>query len=121
MIDSFYLMMKENDFKTFKKEYLKSKNDEEHAKINFEGVFNDIGYQLLRSENIEKAIRVFTLNKEEHSSSANCFDSLGEAYFMKKEYDLSIKSYKNAILLGGSSGNAKMMLEKINALKAINL
>ncbi|WP_260446601.1 tetratricopeptide repeat protein [Chryseobacterium lactis] len=45
--------------------------------------------------------------------SANVYDSLGEAYFNKKEYQVSIDHYKKAISLGGSNGNAEKMIEKI--------
>jgi len=48
--------------------------------------------------------------------NANLFDSLGEAYFTNKQYDLALDSYKKAISLGGSNGNAEKMIDKINSL-----
>lgn len=85
--------------------------------INFQNVLNGIGYTLMNDKKIAKAIAVFSLNTKENPNSANAFDSLAEAYFISEKYDLSITNYKKAIALGGTRGNAKMMLEKINNLK----
>ncbi|VXB17691.1 tetratricopeptide repeat protein [Chryseobacterium sp. 8AT] len=49
----------------------------------------------------------------EFPTNANLFDSLGEAYFTDKQYNLALESYKKAISLGGTNGNAEKMIEKI--------
>ncbi len=41
---------------------------------------NRIGYYLLQHNRVPEAVRVFELNKEAYPSSANTYDSLGEAY-----------------------------------------
>jgi hypothetical protein len=40
---------------------------------------NALGYQLLRGNQIDDAIRVFELNVEAYPRSSNSYDSLGEA------------------------------------------
>lgn len=115
--DAYYSIMIENDFDTFKKRYIKNKNNSEFNGTNYEGILNGVGYQLLRNNHSEKAIQIFKFNTEENPTSINTFDSLGEAYFTTKNYDLSQKYYQIAFDLGDINGNAKMMLEKINALK----
>ena len=92
-----------------------------YPSLNFEGILNSIGYQLINQEKKKKAIRVFKFNSEEFSSSANTFDSLGEVYFITKNYNLAIDNYEKAIALGGTNGNAKNMLQKINEIKRSNL
>ncbi|WP_027382862.1 tetratricopeptide repeat protein [Epilithonimonas caeni] len=49
----------------------------------------------------------------EFPKDANLFDSLGEGYYTNKQYDLALDSYKKAISLGGTNGNAEKMIEKI--------
>ncbi len=48
-----------------------------------ENELNTYGYQLINSNNLDKAIEIFILNTNRHPKSANTWDSLGEAYFTK--------------------------------------
>lgn len=75
-----------------------------------------MGYELLRAGRIKESIEIFKLAISEFPKNANLFDSLGEAYFTNKQYDLALDSYKKAISLGGSNGNAEKMIDKINNL-----
>lgn len=45
-------------------------------------------------------------------ATADAYDCLGEAYLENKQYDLALKNYEKAAELGGTNGNAKMMIEK---------
>jgi CubicO group peptidase (beta-lactamase class C family) len=81
--------------------------------VNFENVLNSLGYNFLSKKKIEKAIIVFKINTEEFPKSANTYDSLGESYFMNKQYDLSLINYKKVVELDNSNENAKIMIEKI--------
>ena len=96
------------------KEYHKIKK--RYPYVNFKGVLNSLGYDFINKKRIDKAITVFKLNTKEHSKSANTFDSLGEGYFINKQYDLSLINYKKVIELDSSNENAKKMIEKINNL-----
>ncbi len=93
--------------------YLLKKNSEKEYSFENPSELNALGYELLRSGNIDSAIKIFSLNVSVFPQSANVYDSLGEAYFNKKEYQLSIDHYKKAISLGGTNGNAEKMIEKI--------
>lgn len=62
---------------------------------------------------INESITIFKLATTEFPKDANLFDSLGEAYLTNKQYDLALDSYKKAINLGGTQGNAEKMIEKI--------
>ncbi|QHC84142.1 serine hydrolase [Empedobacter brevis] len=85
---------------------------------NFERTLNSIGYTLLRSDRLNDAIEVFELNVKENPSSANVYDSRGEAYFDKKDYQASKADYKKVLELEPTNQNAKEMLLKIeNILK----
>ena len=76
---------------------------------------NRLGYNLYGlQKNIDEVIKFFEFAVLQLPNSANLHDSLAEMYFNKKQYDLALKNYKKAIALGGTAGNAKMMIEKIN-------
>lgn len=110
------IVMNEN-YNIIKSKYLELKKSSNHQEIDFEDLLNSLGYELLNSQKKEKAVKLFKLNTQEFPNSANTYDSLGEAYFTLKKYDLALKNYKKAITLGGTNGNAEEMLHKIKAIK----
>lgn len=61
----------------------------------YEGILNKIGYVFLGENEIKKAVKIFELNVKGHSYSANCYDSLAEAYLVSKQFKLSKKNIKN--------------------------
>lgn len=74
---------------------------------------NTLGYELLRLGKINESIEIFKLAVKEFPKNPNVMDSLGEAYFTNKQYDLALECYKKAMNLGGTNGNAEKMIEKI--------
>lgn len=93
--------------------YLLKKNAGKEYSFETPGELNKLGYELLRLGKISESITVFKLATNEFPKDANVLDSLGEAYFTDKQYDLALESYKKAISLGGTSGNAEKMIDKI--------
>ncbi|RZK20374.1 MAG: serine hydrolase [Pedobacter sp.] len=77
---------------------------------------NRLGYELLRLGKNSKSIAIFKLATAEFPNNANLFDSLGEAYYTNKQYDLALKSYNMAISLGEETGSSKKMAEKIKSI-----
>ena len=77
---------------------------------------NMLGYEYMNHGKVEEAIKVFSLNISEFSNLANVFDSRGEAYFNKKEYQLSKKDYQKVLELEPTNSNAKEMLLKIEKI-----
>ncbi|UEQ77274.1 serine hydrolase [Chryseobacterium arthrosphaerae] len=96
--------------------YLLKKNSEQEYNFGNPSELNALGYELLRSGNIDSAIKIFNLNVSVFPGSANAYDSLGEAYFNKKEYQLSIDNYQKSLELEPANNNAKEMILKINQL-----
>lgn len=79
---------------------------------------NSLGYEFLRNNKIDDAIKIFTLNIKEFPNLPNAYDSRGEAYFNKKDYVSSKADYQKVLELEPSNQNAKEMLHKIeNILK----
>ena len=96
--------------------YLLKKTSEKEYSFENPSELNTLGYELLRTGKINESIEIFKLAISEFPKNANLFDSLGEAYFTNKQYDLALDSYKKAISLGGSNGNAEKMIDKIKSL-----
>lgn len=79
---------------------------------------NTLGYEFLRNNKTDEAIKIFTLNINEFPNLANAYDSRGEAYFSKKDYTSSKADYQKVLALEPTNQNAKEMLYKIeNILK----
>lgn len=91
---------------------LKKNNNAEYDFSN-ENELNELGYEFLREGNVDSAVKIFDLNVNEFPKSANVYDSRGEAYFNKKEYQLSKKDYLKVLELEPGNQNAKEMLGKI--------
>lgn len=98
--------------------FLLKKNSEKEYSFENPGELNKLGYELLRSGNVDSAIKIFSLNVSVFPQSANVYDSLGEAYFNKKEYQLSQENYQKSLELDPANNNAKEMILKINQLLA---
>jgi len=95
-------------------EYKRTKNTDEGSRYYFnEGEFNSLGYYLMRNKRIEDAIKFFVLNTEENPSSANAFDSLGEAYLNAGMKELSEQSYKKSRELSEAQSSTQKVAEKI--------
>ncbi len=101
------------------KAYYNLKNSNEAKKYPFDNPaeLNRLGYKLLELKKNHEAIKIFQLATTEFPDNANLYDSLGEAYLINKNYDLALKNYTKAIELGGTNGNAKEMIRKIEKLE----
>ena len=62
-----------------------------------EGSLNRYGYELLGEGAYDRAIAILTLNTEFHPESANCWDSLAEAYLTQGDRERAIELYRKAL------------------------
>lgn len=76
-----------------------------------EGLLNNLGYEYLVADKPDEAITVFSLNTESHPSSANAFDSLGEAHMAKGNTAKAIEFYEKSLELQPTNDNARHQLE----------
>ena len=58
---------------------------------------NRLGYTLIAKKRAADAVEVFKLNAESYPSSANVYDSLGDALVAAGRNDEAIKSYERAV------------------------
>jgi CubicO group peptidase (beta-lactamase class C family) len=81
-----------------------------------ERAFNSFGYALLQDGRLKAAIDIFKLNTETYSHSANCFDSLGEAYERDGQRELAIANYEKAVKLDPKAGSSQEALKRLRKL-----
>jgi CubicO group peptidase (beta-lactamase class C family) len=74
---------------------------------------NTLGYRLIAADKNDEALAVFKLNTEEYPSSANTYDSYGEAQLAAGDTIQSIKNYKKSYKLNGNNTNAIDVLKSI--------
>ncbi|WP_034058795.1 S41 family peptidase [Lacinutrix jangbogonensis] len=87
------------------------------VKRNKQGVLNKIGYTFLQEKLVDNAILVFQENVKLFPNEANSWDSLGEAYFIKRDKKKALGAYKKAIELDPSSTSAKKMIQKLENIQ----
>lgn len=86
-----------------------------------EATLNQIGYRFLRSGDFVAAIEVFRKNVEHHPYSANCYDSLAEAFEKNGQLKQAKENYEKAYKLAEAHGeqelakSAKANFERISA------
>jgi hypothetical protein len=80
---------------------------------------NNYGYQLLNDKDQDRAIEVFILNTQRHPTSANTFDSLGEAYALKGDKKNAIINFKKSLALNppaATKANSEKYLKQLGAM-----
>ncbi len=100
-------------------EYYHQLKKDKNTTYNFsdENELNKLGYKFLRKDKIKQAIKIFTLLVSEFPEAWNPYDSLGEAYFEDKSYEMSLLNYKKSLELNPENQNALMMIDKIKNLQ----
>lgn len=98
-------------------DYFKALKKKDNTILLFtEQQINVLGYEYLGKGQLDEAISLFTLNVEEHPESSNVYDSMGEGYFLKGDYELAIRFYKESLKRNPANKNAQEYLEKLNNL-----
>jgi tetratricopeptide (TPR) repeat protein len=84
-----------------------------------ENELNNYGYQLLGNQQFDKAIAALKANAERHPSSANCWDSLGEAYALAGDKQNAILNFKKSLSLNppeNVKANSEKYLKQLGAM-----
>ncbi|MCH9651792.1 MAG: hypothetical protein K0U98_26425 [Deltaproteobacteria bacterium] len=73
-----------------------------------EGTINNLGYQALGTDEIERAIEIFQTNVDRFPSSANVYDSLGEAVEAAGRLEEALKLYQKAYEIGAEKSDRNL-------------
>jgi CubicO group peptidase (beta-lactamase class C family) len=95
------------------KSYWDLKNNQAEEFEFGESQLNDLGYEYLRQDEIDKAIAVFKINIEAYPDASNVFDSMGEAFMKNGERDKAIEHYKKSIELNPGNQNGIDKLKEL--------
>lgn len=79
-----------------------------------EAVANQLGYQLMGRDRLDEAIEVFRANVKAYPSSANVYDSLGEALEKAGRREDAFASYGRAVELGEKSEDPNLAIYRQN-------
>ncbi len=74
---------------------------------------NRIGYRYIRNNDFDNAIEIFKINTVLYPKSSNTFDSLGEAYYLKKDTVNALINFKKALSINPENRSAKRFLKKL--------
>lgn len=95
--------------------------EQELVNQGFNNIINQLGYEWLNDiKNIEGAIKVFKYGLKLMPNNANLYDSLGEAYFVNKEWDNAIINYAKSLSLNPHNKNAIEMIVKVQEKREQN-
>ena len=72
-----------------------------------------LGYQLMKNNQVEDAINIFSMIVMDNPESWNGYDSIGEAYYNLGDKEKAITNYKKSLELNPQNTNAVKMLEKL--------
>lgn len=74
---------------------------------------NRIGYNFIRKDDFDAALEVFKINAELYPKSSNVFNSLGEAYYLKKDTVSAIENFKKSLVRNPENRNSKRFIKKL--------
>ncbi|MEO6233096.1 MAG: DUF2911 domain-containing protein [Ferruginibacter sp.] len=92
---------------------------DEAIAISTENELNTYGYQQINAGNFDKAIAMLELNTKKFPKSANAWDSLGEAYFLKGDRKSAAGFFKKSLALNPPANvkaNSEKYLQQMGAL-----
>jgi pimeloyl-ACP methyl ester carboxylesterase len=79
-----------------------------------EALLNQLGYELLRAEQVEDAIAIFELNVEEYPEAPNPYDSLGDAYRAAGRLEEAKRQYERAVALAEEQDHPSLETYRAN-------
>jgi pimeloyl-ACP methyl ester carboxylesterase len=94
---------------------IRTKHDGKYVYDFSEAPLNAFGYGLMRAGMIDAAIGIFRINTVGYPESANTWDSLGEGYMKKGEFETAIAFYEKSLALDSGNENARTMIQKMRA------
>jgi tetratricopeptide (TPR) repeat protein len=78
-----------------------------------EEILNSYAYYLMKQNNNQLAIDVLKWAVELYPQSANLFDSLGEVFYLQKDFQNALISYEKSLSLDPKNTNARKMIEQL--------
>ncbi|WP_439130332.1 tetratricopeptide repeat protein [Polaribacter sp.] len=74
---------------------------------------NRLGYDFIRNKDYESALEIFKINTHLYPKSSNVFNSLGEAYLLKKDTASAVLNFKKSLSINPENRSSKHLLERL--------
>lgn len=78
--------------------------------------FNAFGYEVLQDGRVKDALEIFKLNTEMYPNSANCYDSLAEAYERDGQRGPALANYEKALKLQPEMPSSAAALKRLSGV-----
>ncbi len=111
--EKFLKVLAQQGFEQAVKLYRESRARDPRQPVFSENFLNQLGYRLINRNQLSQALEIFKLNVEAYPSSANAYDSLGEAYMRGGNKELAIKFYEKSIELNPDNKDAVETVKKL--------
>jgi len=85
------------------------KGNRSEYNVSEEGI-NVFGYELVNSNQLQDALKIFKLNTELYPTAFNTFDSYGECLLLLNKKEEGLKAYKKSLELNPQNDNARKIL-----------
>jgi len=89
--------------------------EEDNPEATPEKLLNDLGYSLLNQARFKDAIRAFRENIAAYPTSANVYDSIGDAYLADGHPTAARDAYRRAAELDSTNVRARHLADSLNA------
>ena len=91
---------------------------------NFDMIFSQLfeSQRLLRDKNYPSAIETLTTLSKKHGNLSTVYELLGSAYYLKKDFQNALSSYRKAFSLNADNSDAysmKLYLEKALGVRSV--
>ena len=75
---------------------------------------NRLGYDFIKKNDFDAALEIFKINAQLYPRSSNVFNSLGEAYLLKKDTLHARLNLKKSLAINPENRSSKRLLKKLN-------
>ena len=74
---------------------------------------NKLGYDFIKKDDFNSAIEIFKINAELYPRSSSVFNSLGEAYYLKKDTVNALLNFKKSLAINPENRSSKQFMKKV--------
>ncbi len=74
---------------------------------------NRLGYDFIRKDDLNSALEIFKINAKLYPRSSSVFNSLGEAYYLKKDTINALLNFKKSLAINPENRSSKQFMKKV--------
>ncbi len=90
-----------------------AKTNKKYSFTDEENDLTNAAYEFLSQNKLNTALSIFRLIVKEYPTSANAYDSLGEAYLKIGNKELALQNYQKSVAINPNNDNAKKIINSL--------